>query len=71
MSHDVYDNPLIGRYASRDMSALWSPSILEQISRGALGFTQEDAEIMQARLRNLINTNETGAVVMEKVQPRP
>ena len=25
MSHDLYDNPLIGRYASREMSALWSP----------------------------------------------
>lgn len=25
LSHDVYDNPLIGRYASREMSALWSP----------------------------------------------
>ncbi len=25
MSLDVYDNPLIGRYASREMSALWSP----------------------------------------------
>src|SRR5581483_1593326 len=58
---------------SRDgvMSGLWSPSLLEQISRGALGFTQEDAEIMQARLRNLINTNETVSVVMEKVPPRP
>lgn len=25
MSHDVYDNPLIGRYASAQMSQLWSP----------------------------------------------
>ena len=25
MNHDVYDNPLIGRYASADMSQLWSP----------------------------------------------
>jgi len=25
LSHDVYDNPLIDRYASREMSALWSP----------------------------------------------
>lgn len=25
MSHDVYDNPLIGRYASTEMSQLWSP----------------------------------------------
>jgi len=25
MSHDHYDNPLTGRYASREMSALWSP----------------------------------------------
>lgn len=25
MSHDLYDNPLIGRYASREMSELWSP----------------------------------------------
>jgi adenylosuccinate lyase len=24
MSHDVYDNPLISRYASREMAALWS-----------------------------------------------
>ena len=23
MSHDVYENPLIGRYASREMSRLW------------------------------------------------
>lgn len=25
MSHDVYTNPLISRYASRDMAQLWSP----------------------------------------------
>ena len=25
MNHDVYDNPLIGRYASVEMSQLWSP----------------------------------------------
>lgn len=25
MSHDVYDNPLIGRYASSEMCRLWSP----------------------------------------------
>ena len=25
MEHDVYDNPLIGRYASHTMSRLWSP----------------------------------------------
>lgn len=25
MNHDVYDNPLIGRYASAEMSRLWSP----------------------------------------------
>lgn len=25
MSHDLYDNPLIGRYASDEMSRLWSP----------------------------------------------
>lgn len=25
MSHNHYDNPLTGRYASREMSALWSP----------------------------------------------
>lgn len=25
MSHDVYDNPLIGRYASREMSERWGP----------------------------------------------
>uniref|UniRef100_A0A7C4LPQ0 Adenylosuccinate lyase n=1 Tax=Schlesneria paludicola TaxID=360056 RepID=A0A7C4LPQ0_9PLAN len=25
MSHEVYDNPLIERYASREMAALWSP----------------------------------------------
>lgn len=25
MSHDLYDNPLIGRYASLEMSQLWSP----------------------------------------------
>ncbi len=25
MNHDVYDNPLIGRYASTEMSQLWSP----------------------------------------------
>ncbi len=25
MNHDVYDNPLIGRYASAEMSQLWSP----------------------------------------------
>ena len=25
MSHELYDNPLIGRYASREMSALWGP----------------------------------------------
>lgn len=24
MSHDIYDNPLISRYASREMAALWS-----------------------------------------------
>ena len=24
MSHEVYENPLIGRYASKEMSALWS-----------------------------------------------
>ena len=23
MSHDVYENPLISRYASREMAALW------------------------------------------------
>lgn len=27
MSHDLYDNPLISRYASREMSALWSPQV--------------------------------------------
>lgn len=25
MSHDIYDNPLIARYASREMAELWSP----------------------------------------------
>src|SRR5688500_622850 len=25
MSHEFYDNPLIGRYASREMSVLWGP----------------------------------------------
>lgn len=25
MSHDIYDNPLISRYASREMAQLWSP----------------------------------------------
>lgn len=25
MAHEFYDNPLIGRYASREMSALWGP----------------------------------------------
>jgi adenylosuccinate lyase len=25
LSHDLYDNPLIGRYASREMAELWSP----------------------------------------------
>jgi adenylosuccinate lyase len=25
MSHELYDNPLIGRYASREMSKLWGP----------------------------------------------
>lgn len=25
MSHDIYDNPLISRYASREMAELWSP----------------------------------------------
>ena len=24
MPHDIYDNPLISRYASREMAALWS-----------------------------------------------
>src|SRR5438477_2550318 len=23
--HDVYDNPLVGRYASREMATLWGP----------------------------------------------
>jgi adenylosuccinate lyase len=27
LSHDLYDNPLISRYASRDMSRLWSPQV--------------------------------------------
>ncbi|OYW24577.1 MAG: adenylosuccinate lyase, partial [Planctomycetales bacterium 12-60-4] len=27
MSHDLYDNPLISRYASREMSELWSPQV--------------------------------------------
>ncbi len=27
MSHELYDNPLISRYASREMSALWSPQV--------------------------------------------
>lgn len=27
MSHDLYDNPLISRYASRKMSGLWSPQV--------------------------------------------
>ena len=27
MNHDVYDNPLIGRYASTEMSQLWSPQM--------------------------------------------
>ncbi|MDZ4687639.1 MAG: adenylosuccinate lyase [Planctomycetaceae bacterium] len=27
MSHDLYDNPLISRYASRAMSGLWSPQV--------------------------------------------
>src|SRR6185295_13558232 len=25
MSYELYDNPLIGRYASREMSELWGP----------------------------------------------
>src|SRR5271166_725929 len=25
--HEVYDNPLIGRYASRRMARLWSPQV--------------------------------------------
>ena len=25
MSHDIYSNPLISRYASREMAQLWSP----------------------------------------------
>src|SRR5204862_2223273 len=24
-AHDVYDNPLVGRYASREMATLWGP----------------------------------------------
>lgn len=27
MSHELYDNPLISRYASREMSRLWSPQV--------------------------------------------
>lgn len=27
MSHELYDNPLIGRYASREMCQLWSPQV--------------------------------------------
>jgi len=27
LSHDLYDNPLISRYASREMSRLWSPQV--------------------------------------------
>ncbi|MBA4032884.1 MAG: adenylosuccinate lyase, partial [Planctomyces sp.] len=27
MSHELYDNPLISRYASKSMSALWSPQV--------------------------------------------
>lgn len=27
MSHELYDNPLIGRYASREMCRLWSPQV--------------------------------------------
>lgn len=27
MSHDLYDNPLISRYASREMSRMWSPQV--------------------------------------------
>ena len=33
MNHDVYDNPLIGRYASVEMSQLWSPQMKHSMWR--------------------------------------
>ena len=33
MSHELYDNPLISRYASREMSRLWSPQVRHETWR--------------------------------------
>ena len=58
MNHDVYDNPLIGRYASAAMCQLWSPQTKHSTWRRlwiALAEVQRDLglDISQAQIDEL------------------
>lgn len=65
MSHEQYENPLISRYASRDMSFLWSPqkkhstwrrlwlALAESEQELGLKITDEQLEAMRANLDNI------------------
>ncbi len=65
MSHEQYENPLISRYASRDMSFLWSPqkkhstwrrlwlALAESEQELGLSITDEQLEAMRANLDNI------------------
>jgi adenylosuccinate lyase len=59
INHEIYDNPLIGRYASRQMALLWSPQVkfstwrrlwtaLAEAQR-ALGFSISDEQVRALR----------------------
>ncbi|HTI49482.1 MAG TPA: adenylosuccinate lyase, partial [Planctomycetaceae bacterium] len=64
MSHDEYRNPLISRYASQEMSRLWSPQRIHSTWRRLwvalaeaereLGLPITDAQI--AELRSAVDT---------------
>lgn len=52
MSHDLYSNPLISRYASRDMSHLWSPRSIHSTWRRlwvALAETEHELGLQVSR----------------------
>ncbi|MBA2116853.1 adenylosuccinate lyase [Bremerella alba] len=65
MSHEQYENPLISRYASRDMSFLWSPqkkhstwrrlwlALAESEQELGLSISDEQLEAMRANLDNI------------------
>ncbi len=62
-SHEIYDNPLVHRYASRTMAALWSPqrkfSTWRQLwvalaeAQRDLGLNIDEAQIEALRARSI------------------